>query len=193
MGKQKDEIIDKRETDEDYAAINWNNDTLAPGNDWDNYVFPDLVNGVYIFPANHEPYIPSLGTVINHQGNYYLDVVGESSGIDCAGLVFQAQNYIGNPYDYENYRVGTYGVRDNSWSITNQDLIVPGDIIIEAGNHVAIIQSITYSGNTRTVNKANVTLIEAAIAWGEFRIINSQNWNIDDYRRFTARRIKTLQ
>ena len=86
-----------------------------------------------------------LGSFDPNQNTY-------STGADCSGFVCEAAEYAGNPYQLG--RVSTKQLATTSWLIsegtaraneqpTGLDLVVPGDILVLSGVHVAIVQSVT--------------------------------------------------
>ncbi|MCK9169812.1 MAG: hypothetical protein M0P01_05305 [Treponema sp.] len=128
-------------------------------------------------------------------GSYHPDQTDYTSGIDCSGFATEVADYKGNPYGIGNTKLSTgdfcntYGkafyedMQTNSngneipipWDLKNdanlQSILscaVPGDLLVISGDHVVIIQDLTYEegkedaeGNPYIDNYADVDVIHS--------------------------------
>ena len=110
-----------------------------------------------------------------------------SAGADCSGFVCEAAEYAGNPYQFG--RVSTQQLATTCWLIsegtaraneqpTGLDLVVPGDILVLSGVHVAIVQSVTCGVDGR-VTRDCIKLINSAAGptEEEYRVLTDLIWN----------------
>lgn len=84
------------------------------------------------------------------------------------------------PYDELPVDSGIhYGLANErySWEITDINLMVPGDILINtSAPHAVMVLNIIYPNNNRVVLQANVTVIEATKGTNnEWRVLNTNN------------------
>lgn len=64
---------------------------------------------------------------------------------------------------------------DYSVAVANDNAIIPGDILIVRGVHVAIVRSVEFTGGIRTLNDNQLIVIEAAQGnFNERRVIKTR-------------------
>lgn len=154
------------------------------------------------------PYRPGYGAKIlfSEDSDDVFKMVHDlySAGLDCSGFVQQAANYNENKYNSSDrngreiwknspgtnskykYRVKDMDDLDYVYEIQQHDLI-PGDLLVlkdnpipSRGDHVIIVQDVTFSGTSREVNESNVQIIEAASGDHDLCVINYRNWVEND-------------
>ena len=131
-------------------------------------------------------------------------MAGWSAGTDCIAFVQNSAGYNNSPYHYINLGGGYLGncfwgdsrgttryphENNGCWTISqrgntaNLNKVVPGDIFYTGADHIAIVKSIEYVGNTRTTDIGRIYLIEATFGRYEGdrfgKVINF--WSINYY------------
>ncbi|MBN2532989.1 MAG: hypothetical protein JXB88_08860 [Spirochaetales bacterium] len=184
---------------------NYNN-TIAPDGLWAGYIFgmngnDDSQPGVLTFNnPNRYPYTPGYRTKKQFvDGDDPAIYTTYSGGLDCTGFIHKSASYQGNTYTLSDlsdtrttwdgtiqgqaggtiYSNHCWPVYDQEKDILYRNLIVPGDIVsMPTQGHGAMVLSITYIEDDRTVQAAQVKLIESAYAEGKYMVVNAQSWQI---------------
>jgi hypothetical protein len=207
-----------------YESLQWTFDSAAPGQNWDNYIFParkktgtvmdytKSLSAQELSGTQQHPYyvngsaasVPGLSTYMEEQTPSSLFEYNQTlrtSGVDCSGFVHRALLYSGSPYyaaQNASQKHGTAAFGENGnmvqelqnrkWRLEeksdiegrdrDRDLIsraVPGDILVHPGEHLVIIQDLSYSEGTAVITAYNqVTVIHATK--GNYR---ETNWKVE--------------
>lgn len=141
--------------------------------------------------------------------NYEPDHADLTAGLDCSGFVQQAASYVsGREYQVSlGEKQSTGQIFDRSWQIaaaTNDpdadfiglERLVPGDIIVEAGNHVMIVTNVEYPADGSAPQPSNVRVIHSragvpTIPSMRWQVAPSEYWTVfASFDEFDARRLR---
>ena len=126
------------------------------------------------------------GDKLPNMGNSLVFTIGS----DCSGFVFQASRYKDSNYKAALQRIysGDFGNNAYTTSIVpvpnniqdtpvNLDKVVPGDLLVLGGVHVAIVQRITRNADGSPLSRSNLTLIQSTQGPKEdWQVMNKLNW-----------------
>ncbi|MBN2737356.1 MAG: dockerin type I repeat-containing protein, partial [Spirochaetales bacterium] len=125
------------------------------------------------------------------QKNYSWRLCSVSSGDDCSGFVSRSTFLSGTNYkivdideNLSEEKEGTSILADTaaSWAIGSADrnLIVPGDILVRANDHVAFVFYINFDENSRILEDANLNKVRIIHSTGLnllWRVRNDNFWS----------------
>jgi hypothetical protein len=164
---------------------------IAENNNIVNYRFgiptsddTGIYNPLNIGGTNYYPYTPGFTSKKLNRDTYYPRHTSYSCGTDCTTIVQRAISYASTATTQRYYEVtwlsegrqtwgaawasleSPHSLESASWQIPDGSLLVPGDILmIHIGtddNHIGIVYSIDYTGNTRAVISDDVMMLDAA-------------------------------
>jgi hypothetical protein len=130
-----------------------------------------------------------IGSDPGFQRNY-------STGVDCSGFVGRSMLYSGNQFvlkfPTENHKPGTSsflsevviasGITSGNWETqpANLDRIVPGDILLLPGKHIAIVQKIADKSG-KLVTRKDIEIIQATGGRKQTYMVQTNDyWQIGD-------------
>ena len=134
----------------------------------------------------------------NNKGNYHPSQTKFSSGVDCSGFVQSAASYQNRIYSLvaaSSSKAGTTTIDNASTSITNENLVIPGDILMNRGNHVVIVLKVEFFSGTRSIDTQNSYVIEAWAGdevYEKWRVWNQSKWG-EQYEDYTTKRLRVVR